>query len=192
MAMGVVSDLEFDSELSKSIPTIVEQKEEIPRAIATIVDSPPHGRGENNVEVPDGLRKLIGSESVTNGRASALELAGNLGISPSSVSAYTQGANSTASYGDRPGLLEINQAKERIAKRARSKLMLSLSHITGDKLSETKVRDLAGIARDMSAVIKNIEPEEKANPLGSNGPTFIFYSPQFRKEEHFEVIQVKE
>jgi hypothetical protein len=70
--------------------------------------------------------------------------------------------------------------------------MLALHHITVDKLVDAKVRDLAGIARDMSAVIKSIEPEEKANPLGSNGPTFIFYSPQFRKEEHFDVVQAKE
>lgn len=192
MAMGIVSDLDFNSELLNSNSDVVKQKEVVPRAIATIVDSPPKGRGENNVEVPNGLRKLIGSESVTNGRESALELASNLGISPSSVSAYSQGANSTASYEDRPNLLEINKAKERISKRARSKLMLALHHITEDKLVDTKVRDLAGIARDMSAIVKNIEPEEKINPLGSNGPTFIFYSPQFRKEEHFEVIQAKE
>jgi hypothetical protein len=192
MAMGIVSDIDFLSELSNSsVPVITtEQKELEPRA--QIIDSPPKGRGENNVEVPNTLRKLIGSEATTNGRESALELASNLGISPSSVSAYSQGATSTASYEDRPNLSLINQAKERISKRARGKLMLALHHITKEKLVDAKVKDLAGIARDMSAVIKNIEPEDNSpkNPMG--GPTFIFYSPQFRKEEHFEVIQAKE
>lgn len=190
--MGVVSDLDFESELSNSNSDkqSVKQTESEPRA--QIVDSPIKGRGENNVEVPNGLRKLIGNESVTNGRESALELASNLGVSPSSVSAYSQGAVSTSSYEDRPNLLEINKAKERISKRARGKLMLALHHITDEKLEVSKVRDLAGIARDMSAVIKNIEPEDKGpkNPMG--GPTFIFYSPQFRSEQSFEVIQAKD
>lgn len=185
MPMGVVSNVDFESELSNCNPGPKSTK-------AIIVESPPKGRGENSVEVPDSLRKLIGSESVTNGRASALELANNLGISPSSVSAYSQGAKSTASYSDRPNLLEINQAKERISKRARNKLMLSLSHITEEKLGVTKVRDLAGIARDMSAIVRNIEPNEVNDSTKVGGPTFIFYSPQIRKEEHFDVIEMKE
>lgn len=200
MAMGIVSNSEFELELGNSnsdsisssvvVKQSVEQSEPEPRA--QIIDSPIKGRGENNVEVPNGLRKLIGSESVTNGRESALELASNLGISPSSVSAYSQGANSTASYEDRPNLLEINKAKEKISKRARGKLMLALHHITDEKLEVSKVRDLAGIARDMSAVIKNIEPEERIDSAKQNGPTFILYSPQFRSEQSFEVIQAKD
>jgi hypothetical protein len=71
--------------------------------------------------------------------------------------------------------------------------MLALKHITPDKLELAKVRDLAGIARDMSAVIKNIEPEDNGpKDPAKNGPTFIFYSPQFKKEEHFDVVRVEE
>ena len=188
--MGVVSSRDFDSEL-KNCSSITElPKVVIPKGM--VIDSTPKGRGENSIEVPSGLRKLIGNESVTNGRQSALELASNLGISPSSVSAYANGATSTASYNDRPNLSVINQAKERISRRARSKLMLSLSHITEEKLSDAKVRDLAGIARDMSAVIKNIEPEVKDDVQSKTGPTFIFYSPAFRSEEHFDIVQSKE
>ena len=42
----------------------------------------------------------------------------------------------------------------------------------------------------MSAVIKNIEPEQ--SDRGQNQPTFILYAPQFRKEESFDVITVNE
>jgi len=44
----------------------------------------------------------------------------------------------------------------------------------------------------MSAVVKQME--EVDNPLGKDkgGPTFVFYSPQFRKEEVFDVIVAKE
>jgi transcriptional regulator with XRE-family HTH domain len=188
--MGIVSDKDFHSELG-NCGSPNQNKSPVPTK-AVVIDSPTKGRGENNVEVPNGLRKLIGVESVTNGRQSALELASNLGISPSSVSAYANGATSTASYDDRPNISQINLVKEKVSKRARGKLMLALHHITDEKLSEAKVRDLAAIAKDMSAVVRDMEPAKEANVNTQGGPTFIFYSPQFRKEEHFDVVQVKE
>jgi predicted transcriptional regulator len=185
--MGIVSDKDFANELGNC----VSKREEPAKPKGLVIDSPSKGRGEHNVEVPTGLRKLIGDESVTNGRASALELAQNLGISPSSVSAYSQGATSTASYNDRPNLSQINQAKEKVSKRARNKLMLALHHITEEKLESAKAGELAVVAKSMSAIVKEMEPE-KEGPSSQNGPTFIFYSPQFRKEEHFDVVQSKE
>ncbi len=194
MPMGIVSDQEFDSERDKFSPSNKREEDESNsvQPIATIIESPSKGRGNGNVEVPTGLRKLIGIESVENGRGSALELANSFGIKPSSVSAYSQGANSTASYNDRPNLPQINQAKEKISKRARGKLLLALRNITKEKLEEAKVGELSAVARNMSAIVKDMEPDIPKNPDERNGPTFIFYSPQFRKEEHFDVIQAKE
>lgn len=195
MPMGIVSDKEFDSELDNCGSQKREESNSGPISItpAIIQDSPKKGRGEGSIEVPNGLRKLIGEESIINGRQSAIDLAANLGISPSSVSAYSQGAISTATYNDRPNLTQINQSKERVSKRARRKLLLALSHITDDKLKETKPIELASIARNMSAIVKDMEPErETVITDGKGGPTFIFYSPQFRKEESFDVINVKE
>lgn len=190
MAMGIVTDEDFHKELGNCSNS---KENPPPNKTAVIVPSPSKGRGEGNVEVPSGLRKLIGQESVSNGRQSALELAESLGISPSSVSAYAQGANSTTSYRDRPNLSVINEAKERISKKARNRLLLALNHITGDKLESAKVNEVASVAKDMSAIIKNMEPEREANKSDDkNGPTFVFYCPQFRKEEHFDVIDVKE
>lgn len=188
MGMGIVSDDAFDSELSKIGPTPIKDVESHEIAIIQEIN---RGRGEGNIEVPNGLRKIIGDESVTQGRASALELANNFGISPSSVSAYAQGAHSTSSIDTKPDISGIITAKLRIAKKARNRLVTALNAITPDKISEAKVKDIAGVAKDMSAIIKNMEPESGRN-VSENGPTFIFYSPQFRKEEHFDVVQVKE
>jgi hypothetical protein len=192
MAMGIVSDKEFDSELGRLGPKSDSTKsEELKGEIVGEIKDVTRGRGQGNIGVPNGLRNIIGETSITDGRREAVELASIFGISPSSASAYAQGATSTSSYSDRPNGPVINKARERISKSARNKLMMALRHITEDKLEGTKARELAGIAKDMSAVVKNMEEDGPKVPT-SNGPTFVFYSPQFRKEEHFEVIHAKE
>lgn len=190
MGMGIVSDSDFESEVGKLNPSVSQNGNGKSVAIIKEIEK---GRPKGGLEVPESLRKLIGEESVINGRQEGLSLAENFGISPSSVSAYSQGAHSTASYDERPNLNHLNEARLRVTKKARNRLILALNHITNDKLEAAKVKDLAGVAKDMSAVIKNMEPEvPRFNDSGNNGPTFIFYCPQFRKEEHFEVVQVKE
>lgn len=185
--MGIVSDSEFDKALKDVTPCPNNGD-----GIAVIKDIN-KGRGTGNTEVPDGLRKIIGEESAINGRASALELANKFGISPSSVSAYSHGANSTSTIDEQPNREFINNAKLHVAKKARNRLVLALNSITKEKIESAKVKDIAGVAKDMSAIVKNMEPESPRNGNGGNsGPTFVFYSPQFRREEVFEVVQVKE
>lgn len=191
MPMGIVSDSDFDSELSRVDSNQKPREESKPVISAEIVDVT-RGRPIGSVEVPNSLRKVIGETNVVNGRQEAVDLARNFGISPSSVSAYSVGATSTASYDEQPNNSHIIEVKEKISKRARNKLMLALKHITDDKLGTTKARDLAGIAKDMSAVVKNMEPEQSKTPTGNGGPTFVFYSPQFHKEEHYETVYAKE
>ncbi len=193
MAMGIVSDTDFKLEQeslsrpqSKSVPIVQ------PQINGQVIDMN-RGRGNGNVNVPDGLRKIIGETAVSDGRPEALALGKMMGVSPSAVSAYTQGATSTASYNDQPNKPTINSAKERIAKSARAKLRQALSALTPDKLQDTKAVDLSTIAKNMAGVVKQMEPEK---PVGSDGngnsPTFILYAPQFRKEEHFDVVYAKE
>jgi hypothetical protein len=184
--MGIVSDRDFDKALDDVTPC-----PPIPAGNGVSIIPINKGRGEGNIEVPESLRKVIGEESAIQGRASALEIAGNFGISPSSVSAYNQGAHSTASYDARPDIQHINGAKARIAKKARNRLVIALNSLTQEKIESAKVKDIAGVAKDMAAVIRTMEPEQpKMND--HNGPTFIFYSPQMRSEKVFDVVHVKE
>jgi hypothetical protein len=192
MGMGIVSDKDFDTEKGKVIipvPSIPIPPSSSPSGI--IVDTT-KGRGEGNVAVPNSLRKLIGDAAITGGRQEALELAASFGISGSSASAYGNGSHSTSSYNDRPNASHITKSKERISKRARHKLMAALRNITEDKLVGAKARDLAGIAKDMSTVVKQMEETENPLEKGKTGPTFVFYSPQVRNEQVFDVVHAKE
>lgn len=189
MPMGIVSDEDFHKEKDKVSPPPSGIRPSVPSA--TIIDTT-RGRGEGNVEVPNSLRQIIGETSISEGRQDAVELARNFGISPSSVSAYTRGATSTSSYDERPNSKVIDGAKLKIQRRARAKLMLALKGLTPEKIEQAKARDLAGIAKDMAAVVRTMEPETNSDSAKQNGPTFIFYSPQQRKEETFDVVFAKE
>jgi len=191
MGMGIVSDSDFVSEASKIVDELKNKKPElVPDTEGKIVDTT-KGRG-NNPQVPNSLRNIIGETAVTDGRQQALELAASFGVSSSSVSAYTNGATSTSSYDDRPNQPVIGQAKLRIANRARHKLMSALKHITDDKLAASDAKELSSVAKDMSAVVRHMEEVVTDGAKVNSGPTFVFYSPQTRKEEVFDVVHAKE
>jgi hypothetical protein len=186
MGMGIVSDEEFNREIKNSAKP---KSEPIP--LPTIIDLPNKGRKLGDVNVPESLRKVIGETAVTNGRAAALELAESFNISPSSTSAYTQGAHSTSTYDKRPDREGIKDAKLKVSSKAISKVMQAMSHITKEKLQGSKARDLAAIAKDMSMVHRNMEGD---NPDADSfkSPRIIFYAPQFRDERHYDTVVVKE
>jgi hypothetical protein len=193
MAMGIVSPDEFDKELNNSKPKPVANTPSQPTIEAEIVDMPVPGRKEGDINVPDSLRQMIGATAFENGRSDALELGRQFGISPSAVSAYTHGSTSTASYDKTPNTSIIAKSRIRVQKRAMNRLMGALEHLTPEKLGEAKARDLAGIAKDMSAVIKTLEPEVLDNGRDKAPvPQFVVYAPQFRDERSYEVIHAKE
>jgi hypothetical protein len=69
----------------------------------------------------------------------------------------------------------------------------AMEAITDEKLTYADPKDLAGIAKDMSVIIKNLEPKETNEGNNTvNGPQFVIYAPQFKKESSFDVIEVKE
>ena len=179
MAMGIVSDEDFEKEINRNNQARVE-----------IIE---RGRGNGNKNVPDSLRKIIGETNEVDGRKEALALAKMFDISDSSVSAYANGATSTTSY-NKPTDIQnhIDKTKERIQNKARTRLFKALNHITEEKLADAKLRDVSSVARDMAAIVKDMEPESGRNGSGNNAPTFVFYAPQFRDERSFDTIHVKE
>lgn len=189
MGIGIVSDEDFQKELNRISGEI---KKPTPHATVVTPDKP--GRKEGDRNVPESLRKIIGEESVINGREEAVALAEMFDISKSSVSAYAKGATSTTTYNQqKPEIIShINRARSRSVKKAQRVLRESLDAITPEKLSDVKVRDLAGIAKDMSAIIKNLELEPVKDE-SEKMPQFVVFAPQFIKHESFgEVIKVNE
>lgn len=188
MAMGIVSNEVLEKELERN--GLKEGEYPI------IGIKSPKGRGQGSLEVPDSLRKVIAEDSISNGRESALELAKSIGISPSSVSAYANGSTSTSSYGKRDNELvrHNNQVKERIAGKARSRLLAALHNITPDKLKTAKLKEVASVARDMSAIIRNMEPTQaqEDSEKAKTQVNVVIYSPARKQESDYRVMNVNE
>lgn len=186
MPIGIVNDDELQEELDRLNRKVIE---------GTVVGKPSRGRSDGDNNVPDSLRKIIGEEALLNGRQAALQIAESFGVSPSQVSAYAKGATSTASYNSPSQSLisHINKSRERAIKKASKTLNSALAAITQDKLDYTDARDLSGIAKDMSVIIKNLEPSPEAAAVSeTKQPQFVIFAPQFRDERTFETIQVQE
>lgn len=214
MPLGIISDSEFNDELADCSPStipitprdsnlvvdegvigslndndlIIPQASEIIQASAKA-----RGRGESNTQVPSGIRKIIGETSAINGRKDALELASLFDISPSSVSAYKEGAHSTSTINEpnKDTKAHIDASKLKVSIRARKKLNLALSHITDDKLQEAKVGEVASVAKAMAGIIKDLEPSTDNNSNKSNIP-FVVFAPIIVKESSYEVVHAKD
>ena len=188
MAIGIVTDDDLQSELDRL--NGVRKTPEV-----QIVEKETPGRNEGDVNVPDSLRQIIGETSVLEGRQSALALAEMFNISPASVSAYAKGATSTATY-DTPTksiLSHINKSRQRSIKKAQSKLNAALDGITPEKLESVNAKDLSSIAKDMSVVIRNLEPQKpEGDGEDKNTPQFVIFAPQFRDERSFPTMVVQE
>lgn len=166
MPIGIVSDEEFNIEFVHH-----------------------NGAGRNGAKaVPESLRQVIAETAIVG---SNKEVAEAFGVSPASVSAYKNGATSTASYNqpNDPLKKHVDEVRDRIGTIAKSKLLAALSHITEENLSQAKPRDLAGIAKDMSTVVNNIQPTAPSGSGGFNAQ-FIFHSYPIREEKDYDVIDV--
>jgi len=194
MSMGIVSDSDFLSELSRLGGKNPTPENEPP--VPTIEELPTPGRNEHDKNVPNSLRSVIAETAISNGSRSANELARAFDISSSSVSAYKNGATSTASYDEpQPELSKrVKAARFNIANRAQDTLLEALNHLTNEKLENAKARDIASIAKDMSAVVKNMTTSDDDDDDGKKGPqvNITFFAPVMRKESDFEVIEVRE
>jgi len=183
MAIGIVSDADFERELGNVLPTKPQ-----------IIELPHKGRSDGDVNVPESLRKIIGEDAVLNGSKSAIALAESLGISKSSVSAYKNGATSTTSYHNPSQAIigHINKSRARATKRAGKTLNAALAAITQEKLDYTDAKDLAAIAKNMSGIIKDLEPPQSNEDGSIQKPQFVVYAPTFRDERSYDSITVSE
>jgi len=183
MPMGIVNDDELEQEIKRN---------GTPPPVVKVPDTP--GRKPGDVNVPESLRKVIAQDAIENGRASALHLAESLGISSSSVSAYTHGSNGTASYNKPDPSLRahVNKTKEKIAGKARRRLNMALNGITQDKLNDAGLKTLASVAKDMSVIIKQMEPSSDNGDGPKNQVQVVLFAPRPMEESDFPVIRVKE
>ena len=186
MPLGIISQEELEKELSNSRSNSTPNKE----ISALIVPIPEKGRGEGTKNVPDSIRKVIAEEKLEGTPSKVLQEV--FGVSPSSVAAYSKGATSTATYDEpKEGLSKfIGTKKEKIFERAQNKLSIALKAMSGEKFEKATLRELTGAAKDMSVVMKNMEPD---NSHVNNGvqAQFIIHVPQMKQEKDYDVVQVE-
>lgn len=181
MPLGVLSDEEFLKELEKNQPK---------KDLAKILDKPSEGRPAGKENTPDVIRKIIGEEKLEG--ASSAELAKLFNVGPQAPTTYASGATTTGEgYGRKDEGLKkhLSGVKERISRRAGNKLMRALDSITPEKLVKLEARDASSIAKDMSTIIRNMEPKDDG-PLVNVNSNFVFYAPKLQQEEAYEVIDV--
>lgn len=183
---GIVSDEEFTKQIEK-LNNNNENKNSQSHALFQTIE---RGRGSSK-EVPIELKKVIAEESINGTLASTLASA--FSVSESSISAYKNDATSTSSYHQsNEELAKHNDAiRTSILEGARGKLLMALENITEEKLEGAKLRDTASVAKDMSAIIRNLEP---SNGNDNNGlkQQFIFYAPKEKSEKDFQVIELRD
>lgn len=185
MPIGVVTDDDFEKEIRNSGVPIVGE----------VVKAPTKGRQENSTEVPQSIRKIIGETNEIEGRQSALQFAESLGLSPSSVSAYANGATSTSTY-QKPNQdlqAHITSRKQKVSASAMTRLTRAMSALTKDKIATSSAKEISSIAKDMAQVVKMMEPDTpEGQGEGVKTPQFVVYAPTFVDERKFDIIQAKE
>lgn len=181
MPLGIITEDELTTELDRNNTS---KQQEIPMVKPLPVPGRTNGKGN----VPESLRKTIAEEHI-NGTGNG-ELAEIFNVSPSSVSAYANGATSTATYDKKNSELagHIKSVSEKLAAKARKRLDAALAEITPERLKNAKIKDVSTIAKDMSIVVRNMEYKEKENDAPP--VQFILYAPPIKKLDDFEIKQI--
>ena len=183
MPLGLVTDDEFDFVIDGSI------KPSQP-VVAEVIPLHDKSRGIGNNAVPEPLKKIIAEEKVIG--TPAKELSEVFGVSKSSISAYKVGSTSTASYHNpNPELVShVKSVRGRIANKARRVLKQSLNSITEDKLNSLGPVNASVVARNMSAIVREMEPSDVSET--NIQQNVIYYAPRLRSEDEFESIKLNE
>jgi predicted transcriptional regulator len=153
------------------------------------VETIERGRGEGNGNKTMEERKEIAAAAIASGLTND-EIAKAFDVSHQAVSSYKHGATSEATYHKKVPELEshVNQVKNQISEAAQNKLMTAINLLTDSKIGQAKARDIAGIAKEMSVVLKNMTPE---GPLIDNRKVLV-YQPRLKEEDDFVVINLNE
>lgn len=170
MGMLIVNDDEFDSEAAVA----KNQK-----TIDNVIRRPFHGRKPGDNNVPEVVRKMVIDDN---------DLGKELGISQSSISAYSNGATSTKTYHQPVASLKehVDERDVRIAKVAKGKLLKALRAITDEKVKDAKLGEIAGAARNL-AQVAGLNTDKGEGVVQNN---IVFYAPTPVKSDNMPIIEV--
>ena len=183
MPLGIISPEQLVSELGNVKRELPRKEVPLPELEIKEIE---RGRGDAK-EVPAELRALISREAIAG--ASNGSLAKAFGVSESSVSAYKNDATSCATY-NKPNenLKRANDlVRDEISGMAYESLKAALRGITSDKMESVSIRVLAGVAKSLSGVVRDVAPD---GPVEINHKVIVF-KPRQKEEDDYEVIDVR-
>ena len=216
MPLGIVSNKEFESELMNScVDKVINPERDVepeinsneiddgdgdnnqPRTsiVAEVVDLPKLGRHNEVNNVPQSLRMIIGETAAVEGLGRAKELADTFGgLSQPTISTYARGEVSPNGNNkqDDDMLDYLNGRKTKITKRALNKINLALNLMDEERLKGCDAKELATISKEMSTVVKHMEPKNRDEREKVQPVQFIMYAPQVRSENHYETVVAKD
>lgn len=187
--MLITSNKDFEKEASR-LGIVIDKPINPEVASIEIIE---RGRPLSRTEVPELVRKFVAEESLEG--VPAKQLSRIVGVSESSISAYKVGATSTSTYNqpDKELGLHVNKMRKAISKKAEGRLTQALESLTDEKIASAKAKDIATIAREMAAVVKNMEAREDDSEGKGPQVQFVFFAPKIKSEEYFgEPIEVSE
>lgn len=174
MPLGIISDEAFAEELER-----LEKK----NGNAEVKDLERKGRKEEIPNIPKEIRKTI-ADCAVDGESRKV-IAGAFGISEPTVTNIKNGHG--ASNEDIQE--HVRDRRDKITSRASNKLLVALRQLTENKIADASAREIAGVAKDMSQIIRNLEPQDKNSSVTGN---FVFFAPSGTKKiEDYEVIEAR-
>lgn len=151
----------------------------IPNGKVVSIAKPVRGR-----ELPDFMKEMIGTLGRIQKQADVAE---EFGVTRGDVNRYSQGkVGATTTRVDEELRAKIDSNLGIVQEKASDKLLKALDLLTTEKLAGEKPRNIASIARDLSAVIDRARPKNETNVLNAQ---VIVYAPQQREEKSYEVIE---
>ena len=176
MSLGLVDDIAFQEELARlsgaKKPDIIVKEREV--------------RGK---EIPLEIKKLAAEDALNGGNQH--EIAKSYGITQPTVSAAENGMNATNTDVRKPNvdlLPFINTVKTKIVKRASSKVLKALDAITEEKIEGLSANKAAQLARDCTAIMKDMSVQESNNNQ-DNRVQIVIHAPRERSIDEFEVVK---
>lgn len=143
-----------------------------------------HGRGKDNNNVPQELREVIAEEIVVNGNTEKVAKVFN--ISKQSAQSYANGSTSLATYHDNDKVT----ARKRVAGRIQNKLLEALNELTGDKIKESKAKDISGIVKDMAIVHEKLNGKVLGEDERGPQVHVHLFAPKVKSLKDSEIIDI--
>lgn len=190
--LGVVNNEEWERELQRNhsvVPNGTNDSRDSNTNDKGSHQSPSAGRG-SSPNRDNEERKAIASLAILGHTTN--EIMEMTGASRSSVNAYRNGANGSATYQDKnPELVDhITRVKNKISRKARKVILKSIDKLDDEKLNKCSPSELAHVARSMANVAKDMEPPQVVTLNDNRKVQFIMFAPQMKEEQAYDAIDV--